>query len=242
MKPVVLLIPGMLNDARVWSDVAPMLAERCELRIADVLSPDTIAAMAEQAWAQVAGVPADVPLLLAGFSMGGYVAIEMLARPRRALQGAVLAATSARPETAETRAVRAQTIEAYRTDFPKTVERFLQWGTDQASPALLDALRPMMLDVGADTAVRQSQAVMARANHRDALAWLTLPVHVLCGTADRVTPPALSQELAVLIPGARLDLVPHSGHMLPREQPQAVANALLALLEPSPKRSIPPID
>ena len=71
MKPVVLLIPGMLSDARVWSDVVPLLAERCELRIADVLAPATIAAMAEQAWAQVADVPADVPLLLAGFSMGG---------------------------------------------------------------------------------------------------------------------------------------------------------------------------
>lgn len=230
MKPVVLLIPGMLNDARVWSDVTALLGERCTVRIADVATGTSIAELVDAAWDQVADAPADAPLVLAGFSMGGYVAIEMLARPRRALHGALLLATSARPETTESRAVRAKTIEAYRADFPKTVDRFIQWGTDNAGPALAEALRRMMLDVGAATAIRQSQAVMARADHRPALQALALPVRVLCGTADRVTPPALSQELAQLIPGARLQLIDASGHMLPCEQPQAVANALRELL------------
>ena len=241
MKPVALLIPGMLNDARVWADVASLLAGRFDVRIADVVSPGSIADMADRAWAQVGDVPTNVPLLVAGFSMGGYVAIEMLARPRHAVKGAVLVATSARPETAESSAVRAKSIEAYRSDYPKTVERFIQWGTDHASPELADALRQMMLSVGAEAAVRQSLAIMTRADHRDTLARLTLAVRVLCGEADRVTPPALSQELAALIPGAHLNLVPGSGHMLPREQPQAVADALLALLDPNPPHSTPSI-
>jgi pimeloyl-ACP methyl ester carboxylesterase len=52
----------------------------------------------------------------------------------------------------------------------------------------------------------------------------------VCGRQDRITPPALSEELAALVPGARLHLVDGSGHMLPAERPDAVAAALRALL------------
>ena len=118
------------------------------------------------------------------------------------------------------------------TDFAKTLKGLLQWNSHEPSAELLERMRQMMHDVGLETAVRQMRAISARQGHRAVLEQLRLPVQLLCGEHDRVTPPARSQELAEWIPCARLQLVPGAGHMLPMEQPQAVVNALMALMKP----------
>lgn len=227
MKPVLLLIPGMLNDDEVWADVAPALVSHAQLRLADVREPASIAQAADAAWRLLDDVPADAPLAIAGFSMGGYVAIHMLAHPKRAVQGAALLSTSARPESPEGAAARAKTLQALRADFPKAVDRIVQWSMEQPREALSERLRRMMRRVGAEAAIRQTEAIMAREDHRAALSRLALPVQVMCGAQDRLTPPELSRELSRLIPGSQLHVVEGSGHMLPCERPGAVADALL---------------
>ncbi|RYY90737.1 MAG: alpha/beta fold hydrolase, partial [Comamonadaceae bacterium] len=174
--------------------------------------------------------PHDTPVVLAGFSLGGYVAIEMLATPQRPLHAAALVSTSARPESAEAAAAREKTIAALRKNVERVVDGIVQFGTHEPSPERAAALKAMMLRVGADTAIRQNRAVMGRGDHRAALARLALPVAVLCGAQDRITPPALSRELADLVPGAQLTLVEGCGHMLPCENAAAVAQAIRALL------------
>lgn len=230
-QPVLLLVPGMLNDERVWAGVAQALADVAQVRVARVTTQATIPAMAQDAWALLADLPPEAPVVLVGFSMGGYVAIEMLARPQRRLRAAALVATSARPESPQGQAMREKSIAALQGDFARTVQGIAQWGSHEPTPALLQALTAMMLDVGAETAVRQTRAIMARGDHREALARLDLPVHVLCGAADRITPPALSQELAALIPHARFHEIEKAGHMLPLEQPDQVAALLRPLCE-----------
>lgn len=232
MKPVWLLIPGMLNDHRVWQDVAAGLQSQAEVRIAEVLTQSSIPDMARDAWALLADVAPDVPVHLAGFSMGGYVAIEMMSQPARALQGLALIDTAGRGETQSSRAQREKAVRALEGDFPKTLEGLLQWNTHEASPALLERMRQMMLDVGAQTAVRQIRAISQRQEHRQVLERLDLPVQVLCGRHDRVTPLERSEELASWIAGARVEVIEGAGHMLPMEQPQAVVSALLALMDP----------
>lgn len=230
MKPVLLLLPGMLNDERVWAAVVPALRDGAEVRVAEVRTPPSIAAMRQQAWSALADVPAATPLCIAGFSMGGYVAIDMLAHAPRPIQGLALVSTSARPESEASREQREKTIAALQADFPKVVESLIGWNTHQPSPPLCEALRQMMLAQGAETAVRQMRAIMGRSDHRAVLAALQIPVRVLCGQHDRVTPPALAQELAQLVPGARLSLVEGAGHMLPLEQPAALVSALHSLI------------
>lgn len=232
MTPVWLLVPGMLNDHRVWQDVATGLQGRARVRIAEVNRQTSMAEMAHDAWALLDDVAPDVPVYLAGFSMGGYVAMEMLAQPARALQGLALIDTAGGVETAESRAQREKTIHALETDFGKTLEGLLKWNTHEPSPQLLDRLRTMMLEVGAQTAVRQMRAISARRDHRQVLAQLRLPVRVLCGAHDRVTPPQRSQQLVEWIPDAQLVMVPGAGHMLPLEQPEAVVKTLLDLMNP----------
>lgn len=229
MKPVLLLLAGMLNDERVWADVAAALQPQADVRVVLPLQAG-VPAMADAAWARLDDVPVHVPVVLAGFSLGGYVALEMLAQPRRRLHAVALLSTSARPETPEGAALREQTVAAMQADFPAVVDTVLRRGLHSDDAGLRARLRTMMLDVGAETAIRQTRAIQRRGDHRPALARLDLPALVLCGRQDRITPPALAEELAALLPGARLLLVDAAGHMLPCEQPQAVANALQGLI------------
>lgn len=236
MKPVLLLLPGMLNDARVWDGVAAELGDAAEIRIPDLTTQGSLADMARDAWALVADLPTDRPLVLAGFSMGGYVAMEMLAHPVRHLQGLALVDTNGRPETPEGTAQREKTIAAIERKFPAVVDGIVTFGThadSQGNTHLLETLRQMMLDVGADAAIRQNRAIAARADHRDMLSVLRVRTRVICGRADRVTPPELAQELAVTIPGAVLVWVEQAGHMAPMERPADVADALRPLLTPT---------
>lgn len=233
MKPVLLLIPGMLNDARVWQPVSAALSGMADVRVADVSAGPDIPALGARAWAQLADVPSSTPLVIAGFSMGGYVAIEMMARPEgpgRPVQALALLSTSGRPESPESAGMREKTMAAMQSNFPKVVEGILQWNTHQAAPEILSMMRQMMLEVGPEVAVRQMRAIMVRADHRSRLAKLQLPVRVLCGRHDRVTPPELSRELAATIPSAQLHLIEDSGHMLPLEKTAEVASHLQALL------------
>ena len=233
MKPVVLLIPGMLNTAAVWDRVVPLLQDGADVRIVDVRTQPSIAAMSLDAWAMLADVAPATPIVVCGFSMGGYVAIDMAAQPQRAIQGLVLLDTSPRPESPEGEVARAKTIAAFERNFAKVVENMLPFSTHpdhHQDAALFDALRAIMAPIGSETAVRQTRAVASRSDHRAALAKLAIPTRVLCGREDKVTPPVLSQELADLIPSAQLQWLEQSGHMTPMEQPREVAYAIRSLL------------
>jgi pimeloyl-ACP methyl ester carboxylesterase len=230
MKPVLLLIPGMLNDGRVWADVAALLAGEADIRIAEVSRQDSIARMRGDAWAQLADVPDSVPVVVAGFSMGGYVALDMLAHPARSIQGLLFMSTSAMPETEQSRVVREKTLAAMGADFPRFVTGVQAFNTYSTAPVLGAQLRQMMLDIGPETGRRQVQAIMGRQDHRALLENLPMPVRVLVGRHDRVTPPPLSEALAQQIAQAQLEIIDDAGHMLPREKPEAVARVLRELI------------
>lgn len=249
--PTLLLIPGMLNTPAVFDRVRAELhalpwaggAEpRC--RVADVREPPSIAAMAESAWATVAAeVPAEARLVVAGYSMGGYVALQMLAMATRPVHGLGLLATSARADTPEGAALRERAVAAIERDFERyvgTLSSLLLTPAALQDRALLAAVRADMQAVGAATAVRQQRAAAARADRRDFVRGLALPVHVLGAADDKVTPPALSRELAELVPGAELELVEGCGHLLPFEQPARVAAGLQRLLLRAMRHAAPP--
>ena len=230
MKPVLLLIPGMLNDASVWDDVLPCLPGDWTVRIANVQTQESIAEMARDAWQQLDDVPLSTPVMVTGFSLGGYVAIKMLAHPQRPLSAAALLSTSPLPESNDSRTVREKTMSAMQANFPKVVDGIVKFGTHEASEAVQERLRQMLLSVGCETALRQTRAIMGRADHREALSRLSLPVALMCGEHDRVTPPQLTQQLAQCIPHAQTCIIPQSGHMLPVQQAPAVAKVLASLL------------
>jgi pimeloyl-ACP methyl ester carboxylesterase len=235
-----LLIPGLLNTPAVYDRLLRHLrdlpwpggaAPRCV--VADVREPASIPAMASHAWTRVADVPAEAPLLIAGFSMGGYVALHMLADPRRPVQGLALVCTSARPDTPEGAAVRERAIAAIERDFDRyvgTLVSFLLTPTGLEDKALVAEVRADMAAVGPVAAARQHRAAAARTDQREFVRQLALPVQVVGGSADKVTPPALSQELAALMPGAELELIESAGHLVPFEHPARLAAQLRRLV------------
>lgn len=233
MKPVLLLIPGMFNTGAVWDPVRAHLGPDVDVRVADVLTQTGIGAMADDAWQQVAHLAPQTPLIVAGFSMGGYVAIELLARHPQQVHALALVDSSAGVESPETLVVREKTIAALERNFERTVAGVIAFSLhpDHHSRAdLVDGMRTMMHRVGADAAIRQTRALMARSDHRAMLAKLAIPTAIVCGREDKVTPPALSEDLATLIPGARLTWLEQAGHQTPLEQPAALAQALLQLI------------
>ena len=233
MKPVLLLIPGMLNTTDVWRGVAAELEGSAVVRVVDVTTQSSIEDMARDAAAVVADVPAGTRLVVAGHSMGGYVAIEMLTHAGRRPDAIALLSTSGRPESDEARANREKTIAAMERDYERVVQGIASFGTSKTSRAdepLMQAIVGMLRGVGPEVAVRQNRASAARADRRATLASLAIPALVVCGSEDRVIPLPLSEELAALIPGARLEVIDAAGHMIALESAQRLAALLRTLL------------
>ena len=97
---------------------------------------------------------------------------------------------------------------------------------------LLDDVLSMGLALGADVFQRQSLALRDRPDSTDTLRSITCPTLVLCGDEDRLCTPELHREIATLIPGAQLVLLPQCGHLSTMEQPDAVNQALVRWLNP----------
>ena len=228
-KIPLLMVPGTLNNARVWQGQADALASAAEIHVADVSTQESTAAMADDALRAVPG-----RFALAGFSLGGYVALEIMRRAPERVAGLCLLSTSARAETEEAKPGRRKSIELAQRDFARLIANmrpFMLSPANLADGALNAALDRMMNEVGAEAFARQSRAVIGRAESRNLLASIRCPTVVACGRDDQVTPLRLSEEMAAAIPGARLEVLDHAGHMATFEAPDRVTRLMAQWLD-----------
>lgn len=233
MKPVLLLIPGMFNTPAIWQYVVQELQAEADIRILDVTTQDTLQSMAGDAWDLVQDIPTGVPLMVCGYSMGGYVALELLATHANRIHAIAMVDSSASVETADSLVVREKTIYALEKNFDKAVEGVIAFSLhteSQKNPELVVAMRSMMHTVGAATAIRQTRALMVRRDHTALLQKWHKPALIVCGREDKITPPQLSTELSQLMPHARLAWIDNAGHQTPFEQPAQVAGHLRFLM------------
>jgi pimeloyl-ACP methyl ester carboxylesterase len=224
LTPTLLFLPGLLCDARLWRDqVAALGAVR--VVVADLTHDDTVAAMAGRALSLVP----EGPLAVCGLSMGGYVAMEILRQAPHRLARLALFDTSARPDTPEqTRRRRALLALSESGMFRGVTPRLLPQLLAPANLAgpLGTEVMAMAERVGRPAFHRQQHAIMHRPDSRPDLPRVAAPTLVGVGEHDALTPPHLAEEIATLIPGARLAVVPRAGHLPSMEEPEAV-NALL---------------
>jgi pimeloyl-ACP methyl ester carboxylesterase len=220
------LVPGLLCDAAVWQPQTDALADVAAPWVADHTRHDDLRALAA---AVLREAPAE-RFALAGFSMGGYVALEMIAQAPERIARLALVDTSARPESAEARERRLRLIElAVSGKFSRVTEVLLPMmlhASRLADPALLAVVRDMARRTGEDAFVRQERAIMSRADSRPRLAAIGCPTLVLCGRDDQLTPLEGHEEMAAAIPGATLTVLGTCGHMSTLERPEAVSAAL----------------
>lgn len=227
-QPVVLL-PGLLNDGRVFAPQLEALRGRGTFQVADLTRDDSIAAMARSVLAA-----APPRFALAGFSMGGYVALEIMRQAAARVTRLALLGSSARADSPAQREMReAQLRQVAVGTFKGITGRLLPMliHPDRVNDAaLVGTIQAMALDVGKEGFLRQQRAILGRSDSRELLPGIAVPTLVLCGRQDRRAPLDHSEELAASIPGARLVVAEQCGHVVPLERPEVVNDALGAWL------------
>jgi pimeloyl-ACP methyl ester carboxylesterase len=225
-RPVLLLLPGLLCDARLWRDQVAALSGAVRCVVADLTHDDSLAAMAERALAAVPGAPR---IALAGLSMGGYVAFEILRRAPERVGRLALFDTSARPDTEEQsrrrRALMALSQSGmFRGVTPRLLPQLLH--PDHLGGPLGPEVTAMAERIGRPAFHRQQRAILKRPDSRPGLGAIAVPTLVAVGEGDSLTPPHLAEEIAAGIPGATLARIPGAGHLPPMEAPDAVTTLL----------------
>ena len=225
-----MLIPGLLASARMYAAQVPQLWRAGPVMIADHTRDDSMGGIARRI---LSAAPAR--FALAGLSMGGYIAFEVLRQAPQRIAKVALLDTSARADAPEQTAMRraqmtlasqGRLAEVVEQQFPRLVQR-----ARRADVELRQLFDLMAQEVGAAGFIRQQTAILGRADSRATLGSIRCPTLVLVGEGDELTPPELAAEIAAGIPGARLTTVPQCGHMSTLEQPDEVSRALLEWLE-----------
>jgi pimeloyl-ACP methyl ester carboxylesterase len=229
-QPLV-LIPGLLCDALLWANQIEALGASADCWVADHSRSNTVAAIAQDV---LQNCPFE-RFSLAGLSMGGYIALEIQRLAPQRVQRLALLDTNARPDSPEQTERRNAFIElAERGRFVGITDALLPLllhRSLQNHPGLVAIIKSMARNTGRENFVRQEQAIISRRDSRPWLGAIDCPTLVLCGAQDLLTPPALHEEIAAAIPGARLHVVSDCGHLSALERPEEVTAALEHWLE-----------
>lgn len=229
-RRTLVLLPGLLCDDEVWAAQQAALAERCDIVIGRCGVLDRIEHMARHVLEQVRAPR----FALAGHSMGGRVALEVVRQAPDRVQALALLDTGTAPLAGgsagdEERRSRLELLALARSDGMAAVAR--QWAPPMVHPdvpgtPLFERIVAMVARSDPARYAAQIEALLHRPDAEPVLRSLRCPLLLLCGREDRWSPPARHQAMQALVPGAVLTLVEHCGHMSPMEQPQAVTDAL----------------
>ena len=222
-------MPGLNCSARLYAEQIPALWRFGPVTVADHTRDDSMAGIGRRILAT-----APDRFALIGLSMGGYISFELLRQAPERVAKLALLDTGSRADTPEQTERRHKLIglaqagrfmEVNDVLWPLLVHR-----SRHGDPALRRGIDLMAEDVGPDAFIRQQTALMHRPDSRPGFGAIHCPTLVLVGDSDELTPPALSEEIAGGIAGARLVKIPECGHMSTMERPEAVTRALVEFL------------
>jgi pimeloyl-ACP methyl ester carboxylesterase len=218
MIPLVLL-PGMMCDARLFGPQIAALSARRTLVVPTLAGHDTMAALAAEV---LASAPPRFALL--GLSMGGILAMEVLRQAPARVDRIALLDTNPYAETDAVRARRGPQIARVEASDLEGVMREAMLPHYLADPTrrdLLELCLAMALALGPAAFVRQSRALATRPDQQATLAAFRGPALVLTGEDDRLCPMARHERMHALVPGSRLAVIAGAGHLPTLEQPEA---------------------
>ena len=224
------LLPGLLCDAALWRQQIEALKGLADCQVADLSRDDSLAGMAARALA-------DLPprFAQAGFSMGGFLAFEILRQaPERVARLALLDTRASPDDAADLRRGRALLDLATSGPFRAVTEALLPLYLHEsrlAETALTETLHAMAERLGPEAFARQQAAIMSRPDSRPLLAEIRCPTPILCGRQDAAATLAAHEAMAAGTPGAELVVIEICGHFAPLERPAAVNGAMEGWLE-----------
>jgi pimeloyl-ACP methyl ester carboxylesterase len=237
VKTSLVLVPGLLCDEAVWAHQIDALAEVADIQVATNGARDSLATMAEAIIAQ-----ASPRFALAGHSMGGRVALEVIRRVPERVTALALLDTGHQPlpagEAGEREIAGRMTLvdKARRYGMRAMGWDWLQgmvYPSRLSDAILVNAILDMFERRAPETYAAQTRALIGRPDATPLLPRIRCPTLVLCGREDIWSPPPRHEEISELIPGSRLTVVPYCGHMSTMERPAEVSEALLAWLQRS---------
>ncbi|HVS70218.1 MAG TPA: alpha/beta hydrolase [Phycisphaerae bacterium] len=241
MDPIV-LIHGMPLDSSMWTEQAAFLRSRGHT----VLTPDlpgfgSAPALAKdrtsiEAYAAVIRelieTQAGGRAMVGGFSMGGYVLLALLREAPHLVSTAMFIDTRPDPDTSEARKGRLTAIAGIESQglapfFDASIARLMRKKPDPATKA---RIRAIMDRQSAPGIIAGQLAMSRRRDQTDLLADLTIPVLVLVGAEDVITPPSVALNMQSHMPHAMVVQVVGAGHLAVMEQPAAVNGHLATFL------------
>lgn len=172
-----------------------------------------------------------LPCVLAGLSMGGYVAQVYARKYPKDLRGLVLVDTKAEGDTPQAKEGRNAMIELVRSSgagavAEALVPKLLAEGTLKSRPEIVRGLRGMIANCPPRTIEYALAALRDRPDLSGDLASIGVPTLIVVGDQDAITPPNFSEAMHKAIPNAKLEVIRAAGHMSPMEQPEQVNRAV----------------
>lgn len=232
------LLHGFPLDSHMWDAQAERLSANYRVIAPDFRGfgqsrrsdPFTLESLADDIHLFVEQLVA-VPCVLAGLSMGGYVAQVYARKYPKDLRGLILVDTKAEGDTPEAKAGRAKMIELARAAGAKAVAeqlipKMVAAGTLKNRPEIVRALRSMMEGCPPRTIEYALAALRDRPDRSDELGAIAAPTLIIVGDEDAITPPSFSETMRARIPNATLEVIRGAGHMAPMEQPEQVSRAI----------------
>lgn len=219
-----IMLPGLLNDERLWAQQQAILGRDRPVHIPDLTQDTSIAGMA----ARVLDA-APERFALAALSMGGYVALEIVRQAPQRVERLALVDTMARPDSPARARVRRGLLElahmgTFKGVTPQLLPKLLH-RRSLGTPAA-DLVRAMAQTVGREGFISQQQAIIGRADYSSLLEQIRVPTLVIVGEDDQITPLEEAHFMHRHIAGSRLVVIPECGHLPPLEHPQRTCELL----------------
>jgi pimeloyl-ACP methyl ester carboxylesterase len=225
MKEPLVLLPGMMCDARLFGPQIDAFSHERAVMIAPLGGHDTVAAIAKEV---LNSAPAK--FALAGLSMGGIVAMEVVRQAPARVTRLALLDTNPKPESDTVAQMREPQIAKVLDGQLRAVMRdemkpnYLTDGPNMGQ--ILDICMAMAETLGPAVFVRQSRALQTRPDQQETLRDVRVPSLILCGEDDTLCPPHRHTLMRDLIPDATLTVIEQAGHLPTLEQPDATNKAL----------------
>jgi pimeloyl-ACP methyl ester carboxylesterase len=224
----ILLVPGFMADASLWSDMTPALERFGPVLHADLRHDTSVEAMARSVLAA-----APPTFLLVGFSMGGYVARAIARQAPERVRALVLVATSTRPDTPALQkrkgAIGNAAASIAFSGLSRTAVATSLHPKRRDNDAMIERIRAMGMRLGGEVFRRQS--MLERPGDLDRLHEIRCPTLVVAASDDQLRSLEEAREMTNGIPGASLQLVQDSGHMIPIEAPQRLLEIIVPWLD-----------
>jgi pimeloyl-ACP methyl ester carboxylesterase len=228
--PSVVLLHGLLNDSTLWSEQRSALGVDFAPITPEFSAAGSLAVLAAEVLAH-----APRRFALAGFSMGGYVALEVLRQAPERIEGIALLASTALADSPAQCAARLATIAAVEagkfSQLVAAIARSAVFPAGAHAETARGRFMAMAHRVGPQKFTQHLRAVMERQGQVEVLSAAPCPAIVIAGANDSVVPPEAASATAAALPHAPLAMVERAGHLLPLEAPSRVSQLLRGWLE-----------